>query len=334
MEIGILWMPILLAGLVVLAVGMVALVLWRRRRRREKEALPVAHSDRLTRLPGYRRLLRRYRAVLGGLVAVTIVATLAAGAVASRPVTSVVENSDRFTRDIVLCLDVSGSMAQVDARIVDRFGEFAERFAGERIGLVVWDSSSVQVFPLTDDYDYLTAELERVKASLETDRYAEREADIDSYVFEGTGIAEGASLIGDGLASCVLRFDRLGDERSRSIILATDNMVNGDPLVTLTEAGEFAAERGVRVYGLNPAEDYAPLEAREFQTVMEGTEGAYFAFDDPGSVSTIVDRVLSEDATHLRGAPELIYYDEPAIPLLIVTIAFGLLLLLAWRVRL
>lgn len=331
MEIGLTWMPVLLAALVLVAAVAVALVLWRRGRRRARAALPVAHSERLTALPGYRRLVRRHRVLLAGVAVVTGAALLAAGLLASRPVTSTVERSDRFTRDVVLCLDVSGSLSSYDVQILDQFQGILDRLHGERIGLVVWDSSAVQVFPLTDDYPFMSGELQRVRDSLEDDPF---DPDADDYALEGTLVAAGASLIGDGLASCVLRFDRLGDERSRSIVLATDNMVNGEPLVSLTEAGEFAAARGVRVYGLNPAETYAPVEAQEFRSVVEGTDGAYFRLDDPGATGGIVQRVLAEDATHLRGVPELIYTDEPHLPLAVLAVLAALVLVLAWRVRL
>ncbi len=48
-----------------------------------------------------------------------------------------------------------------------------------------------------------------------------------------TANLSGASLIGDGLASCALQFDAEDTERSRSIILATDNYVSGEPIYTL-----------------------------------------------------------------------------------------------------
>ena len=76
----------------------------------------------------------------------------------------------------------------------------------------------------------------------------------------------GSSLIGDGLASCVFRFDRLDEERARSIVFATDNALAGEPLVTLSDAAQLAAERGIRVYAVAPAyyitdDDAAELEA-------------------------------------------------------------------------
>lgn len=59
----------------------------------------------------------------------------------------------------MLCLDVSGSMAEVDMEILDTFLELTDDFKGERIGLTIFNASPVQVFPLTDDYEFVKEHL-------------------------------------------------------------------------------------------------------------------------------------------------------------------------------
>jgi len=330
-EIAITWMPIALGVLIVVAAAVLSAVVIRRQRRLARDAVPVARTERLADLPGYRRLLLRYRVLLCLTLCLIAVSAVSSGVLASRPVDSVVENSDRFNRDIVLCLDVSGSMVDYDASILRQFEELAVRFAGERISLVVWNSSAVQLFPLTDDYDYLAGQLALVRESMETDLSV---TDRPYNYWNGTDVGDGASLIGDGLASCVLRFDRLDAERSRSIILATDNLINGTPLLTLEEAGALASERDVRVYGINPVGLVTPLEAGQLEEAVVGTGGGYFELESAGTVDTIVDSVLSEQATHLKGSPELVYYDVPLIPVVVLALSFIALLGLAWRLRL
>ena len=58
--------------------------------------------------------------------------------------------------------------------------------------------------------------------------------------------------MGDGLASCVQHFDRPDQARARTLVLATDNLVSGDPLYTLSQATDLAVERGVMVFGVMP----------------------------------------------------------------------------------
>jgi hypothetical protein len=120
-------MPLVLAGLVVLGSGVLALVLVVRRLRRAASAVPIAHSERLTALPGYRRLLRRYRVMLIASLVLVVIAVGASGLLASRPVNASVQNPDRFNRDIVLCLDVSGSMIDYDSDLIGQFEELARR---------------------------------------------------------------------------------------------------------------------------------------------------------------------------------------------------------------
>lgn len=327
------WMPLVL--LVVVAVAAVLVV---RRRRGDRDRLrrlgtPVAHGERLTRLPVYRRLVARYRLVL----VATLVALVGLGGVAallaSRVSSVDVVEPPSFKRDIVLCLDVSGSMTEVDSQIVETFGRLAEGLDGERIGLSLFDSSSVTAFPLTDDYDFVRTQLELYRQSFDT------VGEEGTRYWSGTDLGEGASLIGDGLASCVLGFDDDGEStRPRSVILATDNYVNGEALVTLPEAGELATDRDVRVYALNPA-DYstdavADQVATELKTTVEATDGAYYALDDDTSVASIVEQIDAREAGLFTGTRRLVVTDDPVGLAIAGLVAALAALVLLWRVRL
>jgi Ca-activated chloride channel homolog len=328
MELALPWMPLVLCVLTLVAAIAVTVALLMRRAARRRGA-PVAHSERLTALPRFRSVLAVYRALLAGLLVAVILAALAIGIVASRPVSSELTHSETYSRDIVLCLDVSGSMVDYDALVIQAFEELVSEFNGERIALVLFNSSSAQVFPLTDDYDYLADQLATVRESMEGGF-----GSTGSYNYwNGTLVADGASLIGDGLASCVLRFDRLDAERSRTIVLATDNVINGEPLLTFEEAADFAIERDVRVFGINPLEDTAPKEAIEFEALVEKTRGGYYTLDDPDAVTGIVDGVLAEQATAFDSTPKLEITDTPGAAFGWSVLGFLVLLVVGWRVR-
>lgn len=329
MELAFPWMPLVLVVLVLVAAVLITIVLLGRRRKR-LGAAPVAHSERLTALPRYRMMLGIYRVVLLGLVAVVALAALSTGLLASRPVASEVTQPQNYSRDIVLCLDVSGSMVEYDAEVIRQFEALAEEFAGERIALVLWSSSAVQTFPLTDDYDYLRTQLGLVRDGMER---SVRD-DYTGYPYwNGTLVAEGASLIGDGVASCVMTFDRLDTRRSRTIILATDNVINGVPLVTLEQAGEYAVDREVRIFSINPTPYLAPREAEELEEVSNSTGGGYYELDDANAVPRIVDGLLEEQATAIESAPTIEYTDIPGGTFGWAVFAFLILLVVAWRVR-
>ena len=330
MELAFPWMGLVLVGLVLATAVIVTIVLLARKRARAAGA-PVAHSERLTALPRYRRMLAAYRVLLLGLVGVIAIAATATGLLAARPVDSALSTPQTYNRDIVLCLDVSGSMVEYDAEVIRQFEALADEFAGERIALVLWSSTDVQTFPLTDDYDYLKGQLALVRDGME------RSVDNDygGYPYwNGTLVAEGASLIGDGLASCVMSFDRLDSRRSRTVILATDNVINGEPLVTLDEAAEFAVEREVRVWAINPTPELAPREAEELEEAAVSTNGGYYELDDSTAVPRIVDGLLEEQATAFEAAPVLEFTDIPAAPYGYAVFFFLVLLVAGWRARL
>ena len=110
---------------------------------------------------------------------------------------------------------------------------------------MVWDSSAAQIFPLNDDYDYVEEKLASVADEVSSDigdigDTFGGDPDGDPPIYAGTDLGDGSSLIGDGLASCVLRFDNPDLDRSRTLILATDNALAGTPIVTLEQAASFA----------------------------------------------------------------------------------------------
>lgn len=292
---------------------------------------PVAHSHRLTELPEYQAAVRRHRrwltitAVAGGVLMASAVVA------AARPAERTTVSPEQRNRDIILCLDASGSMSSADAAVVEVFARLSKGFDGERLALTVFDSSAVQVFPLTDDYEYVQEQLQVAKDAFDG-------APGSAGFLDGTWNGAGSSLIGDGLASCVQGFPGTDsgarpeggtEQRSRSVILATDNFVSGDPIFTLQEAGALAKKEGIRVYALNPGDfDYGTdpdQPGAQLRAAAEGTGGAYYGLDSPEAVPDILRKVQSTEATAFRAAPQAAVSDRAEIPLAIALVS-GLVL--------
>jgi hypothetical protein len=331
-------MPLVLGG-VVAATFAVLVFLRRRAGRGDRDIVSAAHTERMLRLPEYRGAYRRALAKLGAMFVLVLVALGAFSIVAARPITTDVADTDRVNRDIVLCLDVSGSMTSADAQIVGRFLELVEQFHGERIALVVWDSSAAQVFPLNDDYQYVEEKLASVQDEVSSDvgdvgDVFGGDPDGDPPLYAGTTLRDGSSLIGDGLASCVLRFDPPELQRSRTVILATDNQLAGEPIVSLDQAASFALERDVRVYGIAPGSAGGGFELDELRAQVQRTGGDLYGVADTGAGENIVDEVLDDQASTLEGVPELVVIDHPGWPFRIGVIALWGIVFLAWRSKL
>jgi hypothetical protein len=291
-------------GLLVAAAG----AWWLVSRRVRRSPAAVANSTILTTLPEYQRALRTHRIRMGALAASALLLGGAAIVGAARPVDVSVERPQTRSRDIMLCLDISGSMAAYDAELVRTFTTLVAQFEGERIGLVIFNSSAATVFPLTDDYDFIRGELDAASRALSGDR------DYESF-FAGTFNGLGTSLIGDGLATCVSSFDRIDTQRARSIVFATDNHLAGRPILDVDEAIEFAKARGVRVYGLNPEESGPDDEAMQLRQLVRSTAGEYYPMGDRNAVGGIVSAVQAQEATVIDSAARRLLTDSPALPI-------------------
>jgi hypothetical protein len=318
-------LPLGLAALAVVVAGF-----WRRHRS-VANRIPVAHADRLTALPAYWHAVRRRRRWLLAALAAVAVLGMSLLVAAARPVTETTSVPEQLNRDIMLCLDVSGSMLDTDEAIVTVFSTLVGSFKGERIGLTIFDSSSVMVFPLTDDYEFVAAELAVAKEALDVDS-------TNFAYFAGTYERPGSSLIGDGLASCANGFPGAQDaQRSRSIIFATDNMLSGKPIFTLAEATVLAQKSTIAVYALNP-NDYG--ENTIFGSAADGlkktatnTGGAYYPLESDSAVASIVSKVQATEAAKIQGAPQKTVLDHPAWPLALALLALLVLGTASWRLR-
>ncbi len=137
--------------------------------------------------------------------------------------------------DIVLVVDISGSMQAVDYEkngrhatrieaVKDVVREFIRARSNDRIGLVVFGTHAYVASPLTLDHDWLDRNLDRIKV----------------------GLVEGNTAIGAGLGAGV---NRLRDTKAKSkvVVLLTDGGENV-PKPPARDAAKAAQEFGVRVY--------------------------------------------------------------------------------------
>ncbi|MEO7235952.1 MAG: VWA domain-containing protein [Lapillicoccus sp.] len=313
------WLVVaVLAGVVVVAVvGWLLL-----RRRRTAPPVAVANTEALRALPEYRQAVRRHRLLMLGAAVLAAVVALAAALGSARPMRSVSLVSERDNRDIVLCLDVSGSMIDVDAEVVSTFTQLVAGFRGERISMVIFNSSAVPVFPLTDDYDFVVDQLKRAQRALGL-------LDPKDPFFAGTLNGFGSSLIGDGLATCVRSFDHPELQRARSVILASDNEAAGKSLFTLPEGGRLAKSAGIQVYGINPTDNISSSTSAEMRTVTENTGGLYFSLSDVSAVRRTLEAVSSREASRIPASPRTVVHDNPGVPIALA--GLGLLAFLALR---
>jgi Ca-activated chloride channel family protein len=195
--------------------------------------------------------------------------------------------------DVILALDVSGSMKALDFQPQDRLAvakEEAARFIqgreSDRIGLVVFSKESFTQCPLTSDYSMLLKLLNKVQI----------------------GLIEDGTAIGMGLATSVNRL-RASQAKSKVIILLTDGVNNAGKIDPLT-AAKLAQARKIRVYTIGigkpgmapyPVDDpvfgtrYMQMETRidesMLQEIARGSGGEYFRAKDKDSLRRIYEQI-------------------------------------------
>ncbi|MDM8349783.1 VWA domain-containing protein [Pseudomonas sp. sp1636] len=214
-------------------------------------------------------------------------------------------------RDLLLAVDVSGSMAYADMRWqdeeVDRLtlvkhllGDFIEGRQGDRVGLILFGSQAYLQAPLTFDRRTVRTWLD--------------EAVI--------GIAGKNTAIGDAIGLSVKRL-RQRPADSRVLVLVTDGANTGGEIEPMI-AARLAAEEGIKIYpigigadpqrggiaglfGLNPGLD---LDEPSLRAIADLTGGEYFRARDSQELRAIeqqLDRLepVTQQPTLARPAQAL-----------------------------
>ena len=194
--------------------------------------------------------------------------------------------------DIILCLDVSGSMSAQDL-LPNRLeaskavaAEFVDRRPTDRIGVVIFSGESFTLVPLTTDKQILKSQIYNIQR----------------------GLLEDGTAIGDGLGVSV---DRLKNSpaKSKIIILLTDGENQGGLIDPLT-GKDLAKAHKIRVYSIGVGtEGYAPvpvpdgmggavirqqkvnIDEKLMRLIAEETGGLYFRARDNESLKNIYGEI-------------------------------------------
>lgn len=267
------------------------------------------------------RLIKLWRRLNKAAVALLVTIIALAVILIARPSHIEPTNEQRSNRDIVLCLDVSGSALPYDLAIINAYRTMVEGFTNERIALSIFNSTSRTVFPLTDDYDLITSQLDYASTLLtnvQSESSIEQLSDADyqeiANWLDGTQQRNTmTSLIGDGLVSCAAllpNFTYESQERStmpreHSIVLATDNVVTGSSIYTLEQALDLASSASIRVDGL-----YAGSEqtlgsdtALEMEELLTSHGGQFLSTLDNASIESLV-KMLNESGASRNQASD------------------------------
>ncbi|NEG69378.1 VWA domain-containing protein [Bifidobacterium choloepi] len=341
---------------ILIALVVAALVLWLASalsgrgldRQPQVEAFHLADDLKGEHASHLMRIWRAWNRVAAVLLALALVVALV---MAGRP--SSVDKSDETTgnRDIVLCLDVSGSTLPYDNEVIETYLKLVKHFEGERIGLSIFNSTSRTVFPLTDDYDLVQQQLENASTIL---KGVETQDDIDALTdaqyqavsdwLDGTQNKNNAtSLIGDGLVSCAAMLPGFtyssgqseGADREASIVLATDNVVSGTETYTLQQALDLTSQAGITVDGLysGPSSSEDDQTTKDMESEIESHGGVFLTQSDGTSVDALVREIDKRQVASVEKHSQAAVVDAPGWWTLGIAVLLAGWLVVAWRLK-
>ncbi len=356
----LMYVYVVIIGCFVLAGSLLALFLVQRKKRDKfEEGTRVANTHRIRNTKLYRSLTIRYR-ILSTIMLIGFSGSIVAALfLAARPYTTDDVASGVKKRDIILCLDVSYSLYDLNLELTDYLKGVVAGLSGDRFGISIFNTSSVTYVPLTDDYDYVIERLDDLhdyfvmQKEYYEDYFLEygeggyipddKEARFNElsdkleYFEAGTlynNWYRGSSLIGEGLGTALYSFPYLGDsERTRVIIMCTDNELNvfGSEVINLKEASDYCKKNKVTLFGIFPSEDkfYMPEEfnyascLNGFKNAVEKTGGKFYIRTASQTVSEIVQDIQRQEAMLVKVVMTRQTTDLPEIPFIIMIICLA-----------
>jgi Ca-activated chloride channel family protein len=198
--------------------------------------------------------------------------------------------------DIVMALDISGSMAALDFEPQNRLGaaqqvidEFITERRYDRVGLIVFAREAFSQSPPTFDYDVLRRLLAEIELA--------PSLGLDDGTAIGLGLAQAASMLAES------------DAQGRVIILLTDGVNNAGQIDPLT-AAQAAAALDIKIYTVGaarpgqvpiPVDDpfvgrttrmvESEIDEETLRRIADQTGGLYFRAKDTAGLGQIYAQI-------------------------------------------
>lgn len=189
----------------------------------------------------------------------------------------------KAARDLVLAIDISGSMDERDFRSptgepVQRLaavkavvGDFIEAREGDRVALIVFGTRAFVQAPFTEDLRSVRDLLDQIEV----------------------GMAGPHTAIGDAIGLAIRTFETSQIDQ-RLLILLSDGADTGSRMSPVN-AAEIAAQQGVEIYTVgvgNPeasGEDRVDIDA--LKDIAARAAGAFFFADDEAGLTAVYERI-------------------------------------------
>jgi Ca-activated chloride channel family protein len=220
------------------------------------------------------------------------------------------------TRDLLLLVDLSGSMQQEDfeddtGKQVDRLtavkqvlGDFLEKRKGDRVGLVVFGDAPYLQAPFSTDLELVRKLLDECQV----------------------GMAGPRTAFGDAIGLGVNLFDQ-SDAPARTVIALTDGNDTKSQVPPI-EAARVASQRGIHIHTVaigdptTVGED--KLDEQALREVAKAADGSYFFAADRKSLEGIyaeLDKIETREVKSVSHRPRRDLFYWPLAAALLVSLS-------------
>ncbi|MFY0661971.1 MAG: VWA domain-containing protein [Shimia sp.] len=304
-------------------------LIWRRvvppfRQRQDALRVPffdqIAEAAGLTVQDGAAIVAHKLRALIGGGIMWVLLVLALAGPVRLGPPQEIT----KATRDVILAIDISGSMDTrdfpgEDGKPVQRLAavqEVVEAFladrSGDRVALIVFGTRAYVQAPLTEDLDTVRALLAQTEV----------------------GMAGPHTALGDSIGLAINTFEASEIEERLLILLSDGN--DTASRMSPVNAAEIARDKGVRMFAIGVGDPEASGEDRLdmdlLSNLAQRTGGDAFFAADEAALDSIYDEI---DALNPQEVDTLIWRPQQDLahwPLM-AALAIGLILLMSLWLR-
>ncbi|WP_170439161.1 vWA domain-containing protein [Ruegeria arenilitoris] len=223
---------------------------------------------------------------------------------------------EKSARDVVLAVDISGSMDQRDFKaadgtpkqrleaVKDVLRAFIAARDGDRMALIIFGTRAFVQAPFTEDLQSLTGFLDQT----------------------AVGMAGPNTALGDAIGLGIRTFE--SSEVDQRLMIVLSDGADTSSRMTPVNAASIAADKGVVIYTIGvgdpdaTGEDRVDLDA--LKDIANKTQGQYFFADDEAALTEVYQQI---DAQNPRVVETQSY--RPRVSLAHYTLAAALLLILA-----